>query len=149
MNPTIIYLFLYILSSIAIGYWSLNRGNSFIIGLLVSLLFTPLIGLIVVGIIKKKEKVMAEQPTEAVNKSNKNITSKIVIGVGNIIAGLIIYLWASSHSPHMDPAEMLMNYDSYVLKEPIYSIIIIFAAILGIGGIAFLVRDLLAYNKNK
>jgi hypothetical protein len=35
------------------------------------------------------------------------------------------------------------------LKEPIYSIIIIFAAILGIGGIAFLVRDLLAYNKNK
>lgn len=88
-----------------------------------------------------------QQPKSSVNTYKKK-NHKTVIGVVNIIIGLAIYLWASSHSPHMDFGEMLMKYDSYIIKEPIYTIIILIAAALGLGGLIILIKDLTA-SSNK
>jgi hypothetical protein len=65
---------------------------------------------------------------------------RIITGIVCALSGLSIYLWASSHSPHMDFGAMLMNgLDNYIIKEPAYSVIILIAAGLGLTGIALLI----------
>jgi len=49
------------------------------------------------------------------NAESKNIKN-LIIGIVNIVIALVVYLWASNHSPHMDLGEMLLKYDSYLIK---------------------------------
>jgi predicted RNA-binding Zn-ribbon protein involved in translation (DUF1610 family) len=52
MSLFIFYLITNIFVSIAIGKWSENKGNSFAFGFIISFIFSPIVGLIVVGISK-------------------------------------------------------------------------------------------------
>jgi len=70
----------------------------------------------------------------------RNSGSRIFGGVVAVVAALAISLWAHGHSPHMGFGEMLMNWDSYIIKEPFYSIIMILAATTGIVGAVAIVR---------
>ena len=60
------------------------------------------------------------------------------IGVG---FGLFIGLWARSHSPHMDFMEMMSKADSFVLKEPIYYVILIVAVLIGLAGVMRIIKS--------
>jgi len=60
-------------------------------------------------------------------------SSRILGGVRLGIA-IIIYLWASAHSPHMGFVEMMSKPDTFVLKEPAYSGVFLVAALLAIQG---------------
>jgi hypothetical protein len=74
----------------------------------------------------------------------RNSGPRIVAGVVAIAIALAISFWAHAHSPHMGFGEMLMNLDSYIIKEPFYSVIMIIAAITGVFGILAIVRGLQA-----
>lgn len=74
---------------------------------------------------------------------------KIIGGAIYLIIGLSIYLWASSHSPNMSYGEMLTKMDTYILKQPAYNIIIILAAIFGIGGIVLIIQGVISSNTLK
>lgn len=69
-------------------------------------------------------------------------TEKIIVGGIASIAALAIYLWARSHSPHMGFGEMITKLDSYIIKEPIYSLIVLVAASIGLIGIISIVLGL-------
>jgi len=72
-----------------------------------------------------------------------NAGGRIGLGVVQIAIALGIYLWASNHSPHMGFfATVTTAIDSYIIKEPTYSIILVIAAILGVLGIIAVVRGL-------
>ena len=71
---------------------------------------------------QKINSVTSEQPV-------KRGIVKIIGGIISTLAGLIIYLWLRGHSPHMGFGQMLMKYDTYIIKEPVYSIIVVLAAI--------------------
>lgn len=73
---------------------------------------------------------------ETVHKSS----SHIVGGIFAIVIALAIGLWAHAHSPHMGFGEMLMHWDSYIIKEPFYSIIMLIAATAGIVGVFAVAR---------
>ena len=70
----------------------------------------------------------------------------IVIGAVLILCGLSIYLWAQRHSPHMGLGEAMMamygDLNAYYIKEPVYSLIVLFAAALVLWGAICLVRGL-------
>lgn len=74
--------------------------------------------------------------------------SKIIWGIIYVILGLIIYLWVNQHSPHMGFGEMMTNLGSYYIKEPLYTIIILVAAILGLNGVVLLIRGVVAEAKH-
>lgn len=73
-------------------------------------------------------------------ESTRNSGGSIAGGLVAVVIALAIALWAHSHSPHMGFGEMLMNWDSYIIKEPFYSIIMMIAATSGIAGIVAVVR---------
>ena len=77
----------------------------------------------------------------------KSSGGKILKGVVFILLGLIIWLWVRGHSPHMDFGEMLSNMDNWMLKEPFYSVVIIFAALLVLTGAVELYRGLRSEQK--
>ena len=82
-----------------------------------------------------------EYVTAISKKSSKGVAVPITLGISGffgIILGLFIFLWARAHSPHMGFGEMLTKFNSYVIKEPQYSFILLFAAGLGIVGIVLL-----------
>jgi len=69
---------------------------------------------------------------------------KIVGGIISALAGLLIYLWASRHSPYNPLGAMMAGgLENYVLKEPFYTIILLVAAGLGLLGISLLVLGLI------
>ncbi len=71
MSPELFnYLFFYILFSVAVSYWNYKRGNSFVIALLISLILTPIAGVIIVAIIKEN-KAVVEQRELASGKMKK------------------------------------------------------------------------------
>jgi hypothetical protein len=70
----------------------------------------------------------------------RNSNSRIVGGIVAIVIALVISLWAHGHSPHMGLGEMLMNWNSYIINEPFYSIIMIAAATTAIAGMIAIVR---------
>lgn len=64
-----------------------------------------------------------------------------VTGAIGVVLGLCIGLWARSHSPHMDFMEMMSKADSFVLKEPVYYVILIIAVLIGLAGITRIVKS--------
>ncbi len=66
-----------------------------------------------------------------------------VVGVICIALGIALALWARSHSPHMGFMEMMGKADSFVLKEPVYNVALIVAALLGLLGVIRLVQSFL------
>lgn len=81
----------------------------------------------------------------------KNIKGSIVLMVGGVtyaLLGLFLFLWASWHSPHMGIGDMItQGMDNYILKEPFYTFILLFAAALGLLGITLFVLGLVAQSK--
>ena len=69
-------------------------------------------------------------------------TGMIAGGVVLIILGLAIFFWAKEHSPHMGFGQMLMRLDSWVFKPSVYNAVLVVCALLGLLGIASLVRGL-------
>lgn len=69
-------------------------------------------------------------------------TGKIIVGAIATIAALAIYLWARSHSPHMGFGELITKLDSYIIKEHIYSLIVLVAASIGLFGVICIVLGL-------
>jgi hypothetical protein len=71
-------------------------------------------------------------------------SGKIFGGILSALVGLFIYLWASRHSPYNPLGAMMMGgLESYVLKEPFYTVILLAAAGLGLRGISLLVLGLI------
>lgn len=72
-------------------------------------------------------------------------------GSAMVICGLALYLWARPHSPHMGLGEMLvalgMDPNAYYIREPLYSLIVVAAAALGLGGCVLLIRALIEQAK--
>lgn len=58
-------IIIWIILSVVIGLWNESRGNSFFIGLLLSLLLSPLIGLLIVGVTGKNEKYLNEKAIQS------------------------------------------------------------------------------------
>lgn len=54
-------LFVWFALSLAVGGWNKSRGNSFLVGFLVSIIFSPLIGIIMVAITKTNPKGMEKE----------------------------------------------------------------------------------------
>lgn len=73
-----------------------------------------------------------------------SLSGKIVGGIASALAGLLIYLWASRHSPYNPLGAIVAGgLDSYVLKEPFYTVILLIAVGLGLLGISLLVLGLI------
>ena len=53
--------FIAILLDVLVGVWNYNRGNSFWVGFLFSLVLSPIIGAIIVGITKKNVDVLEKR----------------------------------------------------------------------------------------
>jgi len=69
-----------------------------------------------------------------------NSGARIFAGIVAIAGALAISFWAHEHSPHMGFGELLMHWDGYIIKEPIYSVIMIFAVMMGVLGVIAIVR---------
>jgi len=80
-----------------------------------------------------------------------NIKGSIALMVGGAtyaLLGLFLFLWASRHSPRMGIGDMItQGMDNYILNEPLYTFILLFAAALGLIGIALFVLGLVAQSK--
>lgn len=76
---------------------------------------------------------------------------KIVGGVVGVSLGLFTYLWASQHSPNLGFGEMLMKAaqdpNHYIIKEPVYSVILVVAAGLSLLGVCLIGFGLIAQAK--
>jgi len=68
-------------------------------------------------------------------------------GIVCLILSLSVFLWAKEHSPNMGFGEMLMKMDSYYIKQPVYNILLIFCALLGLIGIINVLLGTQAYIK--
>jgi hypothetical protein len=55
------FLVFYVILALLVGLWNRNRGNSFWVGFLLSCLLSPLIGAIVVGIMKKNPNALIQR----------------------------------------------------------------------------------------
>ena len=64
-----------------------------------------------------------------------------VTGIIGLVIGLVIAMWARSHSPHMGFMEMMSKSDSFILKEPFYYVILIIAVLIGLAGITRIVKS--------
>ena len=64
------------------------------------------------------------------------ISVRIYLGLAFALAGLGLYLWVARHSPYMGFGEMLANLDGYIIKEPLFSAIVLIAAGMGLTGLA-------------
>jgi len=67
----------------------------------------------------------------------------VPVGFVSVMLGLFVGLWARAHSPHMSWGEMVMKIGqpgAYVLKEPFYIIVCLFAGGLVLTGLAELLR---------
>lgn len=74
--------------------------------------------------------------------------NNIAGGIAFALFGLLVFLWASRHSPHMGLGDMVtQGMSQYILKEPLYTFILLFAAALGLLGIALFVLGLVAQSK--
>jgi len=74
--------------------------------------------------------------------------NKLVGGVVFALLGLFMFLWASRHSPYMGIGEMLtQGMEHYILKEPLYTFLLLFAAGLGLIGVALFVLGLVAQSR--
>jgi len=69
---------LYIIFAFLIGKWNYSRGNSFWLGLLLSLFLTPLIGFTIVAITRVEKKKLEERELKS-GKSKKCPTCAEVI----------------------------------------------------------------------
>lgn len=66
--------------------------------------------------------------------------NKLVGGVVFAPLGLFIFPWASRHSPYLGIGEMLtQGMEHYILKEALYTLVLLFAAGLGLIGITLFV----------
>jgi len=70
---------------------------------------------------------------------------RITEGIFGIIMGLAIYLWARNHPPKM----FIMGPNDWCIPEPIYSIILLLAALFGIFGIVELVIGMFEQTKSR
>jgi hypothetical protein len=52
------FVIVWILLAFVIAGWNRGRGNSFLVGLFVSLIFSPIVGFLLVGLTKKNDKNM-------------------------------------------------------------------------------------------
>ena len=75
---------------------------------------------------------------------SKQKASRITVprGVVLLVLGLITWLWVRGHSPHMGLGEMMANMDNWILKEPVYSMVVVTAALLALFGVIQLYRGL-------
>jgi hypothetical protein len=74
----------------------------------------------------------------------KSPFGKIIWGIAWTLVGLFVYLWAGGHSPYNPLGAMMAGgLESYVLKEPFYTVMLLVAAGLGLLGISQLVLGLI------
>ena len=59
-----VIILIWIILSLVIGNWSQNKGHGFAAGFFLSLLLSPLIGLIIVGVTKPNQKVIEQAALE-------------------------------------------------------------------------------------
>lgn len=57
-----------------------------------------------------------------------------IIGAAAVSVSILIALWARAHSPNMGFDELMIKLDSYILKQPIYYVIMLVAALIAVGG---------------
>ncbi|MBK8242237.1 MAG: hypothetical protein IPK88_02335 [Saprospiraceae bacterium] len=69
--------------------------------------------------------------------STSNTSAK---GIILIILGILIFAWAKSYSPHIDFGEMIINFDSYFIKETFNTIIFIICVLLVYHGLKTLLK---------
>lgn len=89
--------------------------------------------------------------SSSVQSPPNNVMGSITLMVGGVtyaLLGLFLFLWASRHSPYMGVGEMLtQGMEHYILKEPLYTLVLLFAAGLGLIGIALFVLGLVAQSR--
>lgn len=57
---------------------------------------------------------------------------------------LLVYFWAKRHFPHLTISHMLEKFDSYVMQEPFYTLLLLGSAALALFGVVLLVLGLSA-----
>jgi len=57
----------WLILSVLIGMWNQNRGNSFLIGFILALLTSPLIGFIIVAVTKPNKQKLEQQELQSGN----------------------------------------------------------------------------------
>ena len=77
--------------------------------------------------------------------SNISPVRRITEGIFGIIMGLAVYLWARNHPPQM----FIMGPNDWCIPEPIYSIILLLAALFGIFGIVELAIGMFEQTKSR
>ena len=78
------------------------------------------------------------------NDQRRASGNKIILGIAHIAVALMTYAWARNHSPHMGFFEAVQKLNGYVIKEPLYSGVLIVAAIIGVIGVITIVKGLMA-----
>ena len=79
----------------------------------------------------------------------KVMDRKVVVGFVCALLGLAVYLWARQHSPYLGFGEMVMMQDTYLIKEPLYSGIILLAGGMGLAGMTILALGVIDEARSK
>lgn len=70
-----------------------------------------------------------------------------ISGIFGLAVGILLFVWARSHSPNMGFGEMMTKMDSYILKPEVYYGAITIAVLFALGGAINLVKSLQAEGK--
>ncbi len=77
-----------------------------------------------------------------------------VLGIGGMFLAMVIFVFAQSHSPNLGFSEAVMKGpDHWVFKEPVYSLILLFATGVGlvsfaVGALGFILTIMVVANSN-
>jgi len=68
-------------------------------------------------------------------------------GIVLVISGLGLYLWAHTHSFLGALTAWPTDPNAYIIEEPFYSLIVLAAALMSLGGIVLIARELIREAK--
>ncbi len=75
----------------------------------------------------------------------------LAVGLTLIVSGMALYLWVSTHSPHMGLGEIIgdsaTDPGAYYIREPIYSVLVLLSAVSGLIGFVLIARGLIRETK--
>lgn len=80
-------------------------------------------------------------------KTNPSGFAKLVAGIACTVLALALYMWVREHSPYAGLGELVLQMDTYIIEEPFYSMILLFAGGIGSVGILFIILGALALVK--
>lgn len=80
-------------------------------------------------------------------KTNPSGFAKLVAGIACTVLALLLYMWVREHSPYAGLGELVLQMDTYIIEEPFYSMILLFAGGIGSVGILLIVLGALRQIK--